>query len=570
MIRHVVPLAALAALALTPRLADACGGVFCDAGPQSMPVDQSGENILFVLEDGRVETHIRIQYEGDPAKFAWVIPLSAVPEFSVGSDALFANLLAGTVPTYGFTSRSDDCRSFGPGARGDGAVPLGGAASDTGGGTGGGGDPEGPDILLRDTVGAFEIAVLSGRTVEEVIAWLDANGYQQDPEAAPIIAEYLQEGHLLGAIKLEGGAGLDEIHPIVLSYEGTEPCVPLRLTRIAATDDMDVRVFFLSKSRVVPTNYRHVLVNPLKIDWLSVGANYEDVITAAVDTEHADGRAFVTEYAGPSEVVQRGGLVDPRWNAEAFRSRTALEVVDELEAQGLVSCFGAVEGCLAQHPLIEAIAAELLLPPGVSLAAWHDCPECFVESSSYDPDAFAEAIDERIIAPGRHADELLDRWPYVTRMYTTISAHEMTADPMFHENADLPDVANVRTADRLIRCSGDSVFTLPDGREVYLPQRSAWPAFDGEMPWAEDVEEVPTMGAPMQLVDNTEAIDTLLAEYNADLGWPVNGCGSCRAGDRDRGGAWRGALGLALLGLVRRRRLAPRKNADRGRLSARV
>src|SRR5690606_29456627 len=115
---------------------------------------------------------------------------SAVPEFSVGSDALFANLLAGTVPTYGFTSRSDDCQSFGPGARGDGAVPFGGTASDTGGGTGNGGDPEGPDILLRDTVGAFEIAVLSGGTVEEVIAWLDENGYQQDPDAAPIIAEY--------------------------------------------------------------------------------------------------------------------------------------------------------------------------------------------------------------------------------------------------------------------------------------------------------------------------------------------------------------------------------------------
>ena len=38
-----------AALALTtaPQEARACGGTFCDAGPQAMPVDQTGENILF-------------------------------------------------------------------------------------------------------------------------------------------------------------------------------------------------------------------------------------------------------------------------------------------------------------------------------------------------------------------------------------------------------------------------------------------------------------------------------------------------------------------------------------------
>jgi hypothetical protein len=553
-LRLVLPIAVSSLVPLAPAIAEACGGVFCDAGPQSMPVDQSGENILFVLEDDRVETHIQIQYEGDPAKFGWVIPLTAVPDFSIGSDALFQSLLTATVPTYGFTTTMDDCRprpGFG-GARDD-SVSFGGEGEDGGGDTG---DPGGPDILLQETVGAFDIVVLSGGDVTEVIAWLDENGYQQDPDAAPILEEYLQEGLLFGAIKLTGGAGVDQIHPIVLSYEGTEPCVPLRLTRIAATEDMDVRTFFLSEHRVVPTNYRHVLVNPLKVDWLSVGANYKEAITAAVDAEHADGRAFVTEYAGPSQVVPQDGLLDPRWNAEAFLSRTALEVVDELEAQGLVSCPGPAEGCLAQHPLIEALAAELLLPAGVSLGAFHECPECFVESSPYDPQVFSQAIAERIIAPGQHAQALLARWPYVTRMYTTISPHEMIADPMFHENADLSDVPNVRTADRLLRCNGDSVFTLPDGREVYLPQGSAWPAFQGEMPWDEEVTEIPAQGAPMELADKTEEIDELLAAYNADLGWPLHGCAACRVSGRDRRGASLPLLLLALGvgGVVRRRR----------------
>ncbi|MCA9693506.1 MAG: hypothetical protein KC636_28180, partial [Myxococcales bacterium] len=38
------------AIALTPQIADACGGMFCDAGPSPMPVDQTGENILFVVD----------------------------------------------------------------------------------------------------------------------------------------------------------------------------------------------------------------------------------------------------------------------------------------------------------------------------------------------------------------------------------------------------------------------------------------------------------------------------------------------------------------------------------------
>ncbi len=47
--------AAVAALGtwLSPaEEAAACGVMLCDAGPVEMPVDQTGENIIFVVEDG--------------------------------------------------------------------------------------------------------------------------------------------------------------------------------------------------------------------------------------------------------------------------------------------------------------------------------------------------------------------------------------------------------------------------------------------------------------------------------------------------------------------------------------
>src|SRR5687768_1333853 len=71
------------------RTAEACGGFFC----QNVPVDQSGEHLLFSIEDdGTVVAHVQIQYQGAAESFAWVLPLPAEPEVSVGSDEIFRTL----------------------------------------------------------------------------------------------------------------------------------------------------------------------------------------------------------------------------------------------------------------------------------------------------------------------------------------------------------------------------------------------------------------------------------------------------------------------------------------------
>ncbi|MGZ3459633.1 MAG: hypothetical protein ACXU86_14155, partial [Archangium sp.] len=74
--RHAVVVGALLAVGLlsAPR-AEACGGFFCS----QVPVDQAGERIVFGINGNAVEAHIRIQYQGDARKFAWVVPLQAKP-----------------------------------------------------------------------------------------------------------------------------------------------------------------------------------------------------------------------------------------------------------------------------------------------------------------------------------------------------------------------------------------------------------------------------------------------------------------------------------------------------------
>jgi len=201
----------------------------------------------------------------------------------------------------------------------------------------------------------------------------------------------------------------------------------LRLTRIAAQDDMEVRAFFLADDRVVPQNYRHVLVNPLMLDWPNSAANYKDVITLAVDAFEAEGKAFVTEYAGPSTAVPVNGVFSESWDASAFAELDALDVSSTLAAQGLMNCFGRGEAgtCIETHALLRGLLMQYLPPPAdVSPEEFWGCLSCYadeIDATAWDPAAFAAALEQRIVAPGVHAMQVLADYPYLTRMYTTIS-----------------------------------------------------------------------------------------------------------------------------------------------------
>ncbi|MFO7564535.1 MAG: DUF2330 domain-containing protein [Enhygromyxa sp.] len=562
---------ALTAPMLVPSVAEACGGTFCDVGPTAMPVDQTGENILFHIGPNSVEAHIQIQYDPNSGaeQFAWLIPVTALPEFEVGSQLFFDAILNASVPSYGMTVQTDFCSADDDNFGGTGGL-TGAAGEDGGDDNSGEGGDDGPKVVLNTSVGAFEIAVLDGGTVDGVMQWLEDNGYQQDPAAAPIIEQYLEEEFLFVAMKLGNQAGVDEIHPVVIRYEGVEPCVPIRLTRIAAVEDMDIRVFFLQDARVVPVNYRHVLVNPLKIDWLNNASNYKEVISMAVDAQEADGNAFVTEYAGTSNIVQTWQIFQDQWSSVPFEGLvdSPIGAIEQLEAQGLMFCDTEWDvNCTYNHPLLEGIVNEFIpVPAGVDANLFYDCLSCYeaqIDLEAWDAALFAARLDERMFAPGKQAVALLQDNAYLTRMYTTISPAEMNVDPMFRINTALDDVPNIRFANQTNHCDGSATVRLPDGREVLFPDATdmTWPEFGDEMPWEEDVDqENMADNAPLvNLVDNTEEIDHLLAAYNTKTKAQITGLGTggcaCSVDDRDtRGGLALGLATLALFGLVRRRR----------------
>lgn len=557
-------LAAAAPIALTPGRAAACGGFFCDGGGMPQPVDQTGENILFVVDDaaGTVEAHIQIQYTGDPIAFAWIIPVTAIPDFSAGSELLFTNLLAATAPFYSFTT-SLDCQERERPGLGCGAFAEDAAAGE--GGFFGESDgsattTSGPEVVKREIVGPYEIVVLQGGTAVELHDWLETHGYAQDPDAPPIVEQYLEEGYYFAAARLTQGAGVDQLQPLVMTYEGTQPCVPLRLTRIAATDDMPIRVFALGDTRSVPLGYRHVEINQARLDWTNGAMNYLEVVGKAIDSEGADGRAFITEYAGTSTVVTTDGLFDSRWDPLPFKDAQPVadgrSVVDDLTDQGLMQCL-EFDGCSYNHPLLLPILRTYLpTPPGVDEDEFYTCMSCYtdqIDLGAWDGPKFAQALDERIFTPGLHALTLVNRNPYLTRMLTVMSPEEMTSDPEFGFNPDLPDVTNTNTATMFIPCSGSNKMVLPSEEAILETEFGAWPDFDDTMPWARQIQRTVVDGAPQVEHDFSEAITAAIKASNKRFSYDNGSRNGCNIGPT--GAAPLTALSLAFaLGFAWRRR----------------
>jgi MYXO-CTERM domain-containing protein len=534
-------------VASVSRVAHACGGTFCDSGPSALPVNQTGENVLFVLDGNTVEAHIQIQYMGGATRFAWIVPMPKVPDVSVGSQLLFNALLQGTVPSYGFTNQFDQCGNGTGSSVGSPTLNASGGASAGGASSVGGG----PTVVFQKVVGSFEVAVLQGGTAQEVTDWLNSNGYQTVPNAPMLLQKYVDKSYVFAAIKLTTTADVNEIHPLVFKYPGNEPCVPLQLTAVAAQPDMGVRTFFLGDDRVFPSNYAHVVLNPVRVDWQNLGSNYNSAVSRAVDSKGSDGHGFITEYAGASAVVSGAGLYNSLWSAAAFRGALPQQVMELLTQQGLAQCqmFGgpigeggaesSTEGnCSFNQPLVLPLLEQYLpLPAGGDPNAYAclsctgttclGCGGVAIDATAWDGNAFADDLQARVIDPGQHAQELLSKWPYLTRLFTTISPEEMTLDPTFEARPELSEQFVSMTSDLAVRrttCCGQAGMILPaqgssPARQVAL-NGSAWPPFSSLMPWAEKIEQVPLLGDVTTVADNSQAIDAELEKWNVSQGWP--------------------------------------------------
>src|SRR5436190_11741063 len=327
-------LVGLAGLGLTaiPQDAHACGGLFCNGPPPDpfapLPVAQNGENVVFAITKDlaggapTLEAHIQILYTGDAAKFSWVIPVDAEPVLSTGTDRLFSALAGVTQPQFqpNYLTDGNCIQPPQSPSQATGGGTFNGTGSATGAaGSGVVGAPPSVQVSFQGAVGPFEAAVIKSDDPTALKKWLTDNGYVVTDAASGLIDAYVRENKYFVALKLLNGVGVRQIQPIVLTFKGTEACVPLRLTAIAANPDMPVLVWVLGQTRVAPRAYYELSIDEARVDWMSGGTNYfgpKGLVSTAAN--EAGGNAFITEYAGTAQVARGQVFVNGQIDVDAL------------------------------------------------------------------------------------------------------------------------------------------------------------------------------------------------------------------------------------------------------------
>ena len=174
-------------------------------------------------------------------------------------------------------------------------------------------------------MGPYESITLQATSGEVLTEWLSARDFDLPPDLAPALDPYLANSGYLVALRLAKESDTGDLAPLGMRYAGQVPMIPIQLTRIAATDDMRLEPYVLSTGRAVPTNYLHVELNDVAVDWFTNGSNYRSVLSKAAN--EAGGQAFATDFSGPTtdlrDLLASDGQAD---NVPARRRRRPLIV----------------------------------------------------------------------------------------------------------------------------------------------------------------------------------------------------------------------------------------------------
>ncbi len=458
----------------------ACGGC---VSPVSATVQQTvvqdAERVVFVRDEATGTSHVwvEVRYSGLAKDFGWVLPLPKVPKVGVGSRMLFDQLDQAMRPSFNAQYKyNENCRNpfegcdpveYGPDSAAD--TSAGFQDSSSWADSTGGPNQPGVEILAQGSTGPYDYSVIQGSDSAALYAWLTTRGYALPEKAKPILQSHIAKGDVFVAVKLSNGQGVQDIRPIALEMQDAEPCVPLRLTSIAAKEDLSVVVTVAGKGRAIVKNHLDIVPNPFRMTLMSFGCsssagdcsvpgNYQQVVSAAIDS--VGGHAFVTE----SSLAGAGAL--PKATLLESAASQLIQVSDMAQLATMLSFSGL--------PLNEEVAEAVALPlaltatfPGVSplqtLANLKACGLFWQMGSDLpcqllgakanfqqlkqvgvDGKGAKAALDTALLQPLAKITALITGTARVTRLVMRISPEEMDRDPVFAFHPTLPVVPRER------------------------------------------------------------------------------------------------------------------------------
>jgi MYXO-CTERM domain-containing protein len=280
-----VPVLALALVGFA-RDTSACGG---DFAPPGQNTEVASHKMAFSVSTAQSTLYDQIQYTGDPASFAWVLPYKGNIQIGVSSDILFEQLdtlttVTVTPPDY-CSCENGDSSGF--------------SDSSSSGGVGGAGTGGGVTVIAQMAVGPYDTVQLSSSDPNALTTWLTMNGYAIPANIDPTITAYVNEGFDFLALKLQPGMGVQAMQPVRVTTPGAGLTLPLRMVAAGVGASVPITLYVLAEGRYEPTNFPVFTIpqNQIVWDFSANTSNYATLENAGFASTMSTG--WLVEETGP-------------------------------------------------------------------------------------------------------------------------------------------------------------------------------------------------------------------------------------------------------------------------------
>ncbi len=106
----------------------------------------------------------------------------------------------------------------------------------------------GAQTLIHETIGAYDVTVLTADRGAEVRDWLTGNGFECDEASVKTLDAYVNEGWCFAAAKIRWSEdGTLTPHPLKVVFPAAEAVYPMRLTGVGATQPLALDLFIVGE-----------------------------------------------------------------------------------------------------------------------------------------------------------------------------------------------------------------------------------------------------------------------------------------------------------------------------------
>jgi hypothetical protein len=284
---------------IDPGRADACGGCFVQQTERSVVTDH---RMALSVSPTQTVLWDQIRYSGDPAEFAWVLPVRAGAKLELSNDAFFTALDASTQPTVIAPQTYGGRYGCGLAGCGSQTTSAFGAESTPG--------PGQVQIISQAVVGPYETVTLRATDPGALKKWLKSHAYDIPTTIEPTIDAYVAESFDFIALRLRPDCGERSMQPVRIVTAGADPTLPLRMVAAGVGARVGITLYVISEGRFQPQNFPHAIVDDADVTWSRTQgkSNYQPLVTSLMGAH--DGRTWVSEYADKPEVFT---AYDPRY-----------------------------------------------------------------------------------------------------------------------------------------------------------------------------------------------------------------------------------------------------------------